>query len=203
MNDGISIVIPTYNGGEVFAKSLDKISRQEYPGKIQLIVVDSGSTDETIELAKKAGAFVKQIDKSSFHHARSRNEALDLVDFDHVVFMVQDAIPCSKTWLFDLQQALVEGKFYRFSVETDVAAVYIRQIPHDDADLFARYETDVHSDYLGHYPSIQQIESPEQFQKMPYVDALRSMRLDNVCSIYKKEALKKKPFPEVLPKQKR
>ena len=137
MNDGISIVIPTYNGGKIFAKCLEMINRQKYPGDIQLIVIDSGSMDETPGLAKKAGAFVKHVDNSSFHHARTRNEALDLVDFDHVVYMVQDAVPCSETWLSELQQALVEGKFYNFSVETDVVAVYIRQIPHNDADLFA------------------------------------------------------------------
>ena len=82
MNDGISIVIPTYNGGKIFANCLEKISRQRYPGDVQLIVIDSGSTDETPALAKNAGALVKQIDQTSFHHARTRNEALDLVDYD-------------------------------------------------------------------------------------------------------------------------
>ena len=197
MDDGISIVIPTYNGGEIFARCLEKINRQKYHGDIQLIVIDSGSTDETPGLAKKAGALVKHVDNRSFHHARTRNEALALVEFDHVVYMVQDAVPCSETWLSELQQALVNGKFYNFSVETDVAAVYIRQIPHDDADLFARFETDFHNDYLGHYPRIQQIESLEKFHKMSYEAALRSIRLDNVCTIYKKEALLKNPFPEI------
>jgi len=197
MNDGISIVIPTYNGGKVFAQCLEKITQQNFSGQIQLVVIDSGSTDETPMLAKKAGAIVKGIDKSLFHHSRTRNEALRWVEFDHVVYMVQDAIPCSNTWLFDLKQALVKGKFYRFSDENDVVAVYIRQIPHDDADFFARCEMDVHSEYLGHYPKIQQIESLKQFHNMSYEAALRSVRLDNVCTIYKKETLIKNPFPEI------
>ena len=197
MNNGISIVIPTYNGGKIFAQCLERITQQKFPGQVQIVVIDSGSTDETRTLAKKAGAIVKKIDKNSFHHARTRNKALDLVKFEHVVYMVQDAIPCSSTWLFDLKQALVQGKFYRFSIENDVVAVYIRQIPHDDANLFARFQTDFHNEYLGHYPKIQKINSLKQFHNMSYKAALRSVRLDNVCTIYKKEALIKNPFPDI------
>jgi len=62
-------------------------------GEIQLIVVDSGSTDGTIELAERAGALIRRIDKNKFHHAKTRNEAVLLADFDNIVFTVQDAIP--------------------------------------------------------------------------------------------------------------
>lgn len=109
MNDGISIIIPTYNGGSVFSICLEKINQQNYTKKIQLIVVDSGSTDGTPELAEKAGAFVSSIDKREFHHARTRNKALSLAKFNKVVYTVQDAIPCSNRWLSDLERSLNEN----------------------------------------------------------------------------------------------
>ena len=59
MQKGISIIIPTYNGGRVFSKCLEMIMRQDYGGEIELIVVDSGSTDGTIELAERVGAFIR------------------------------------------------------------------------------------------------------------------------------------------------
>ncbi len=188
MNDGISIIIPTYNGGSIFSKCLEKINQQDYSGKIQLIVVDSGSTDGTPELAQKAGALVKKIDKSEFHHAKTRNEALYLAKFDKVVYTVQDIIPCSETWLSDLERSLIE---------TGVAAVYTDQAPHDDANPYARFENQCIRDFRGQEPVLQSLDSVESFRKMPYHDAYRAIALDNVCAIYRKESLMDVPFPEV------
>ena len=96
MEKGISIIVPTYNGGQVFSKCLEMIGQQDYSGQIQLIIVDSGSTDGTVELAERARGLVKRIDKNRFHHANTRNEAVLLADFSNIVFTVQDAVPCSK-----------------------------------------------------------------------------------------------------------
>ncbi|MBC8427082.1 MAG: glycosyltransferase, partial [Deltaproteobacteria bacterium] len=52
MEKGISIIIPTYNGGRIFSKCLEMIGQQDYGAEIQLIIVDSGSTDGTVELAE-------------------------------------------------------------------------------------------------------------------------------------------------------
>ena len=188
MNQGISIIIPTYNGGSIFSKCLEKINQQDYSGKIQLIVIDSGSIDGTPELAQKAGAFVSSIDKREFHHAKTRNKALSFAKFNKVVYTVQDAIPCSNTWLSDLERSLAED---------GVAAVYTDQIPHDDADVFARFEIESISNGRGRQPVLQQLESHESFQKMPYDEAYRAIGLDNVCAIYRKELLVNIPFPEV------
>ena len=53
----ISIVIPTYNEEINIERCLSSIIRQNYPSqKIELIVVDDDSTDNTINIAKKFGA---------------------------------------------------------------------------------------------------------------------------------------------------
>lgn len=188
MEKGISIIIPTYNGGQIFSKCLEMVGRQDYGGKIQLIIVDSGSTDGTVASAERAGALVKRIDKNRFHHARTRNEAVLLARFNSIVFTVQDAVPCSTSWLSDLERSLCE---------TDVAAVYTDQIPHDDATPYARFEIESISKARGREQKIQQIESLEAFREMPYDAAYRTISLDNVCAIYKKELLVNIPFPEV------
>ena len=188
MNKGISIIIPTYNGGKIFLQCLEKIGQQEYDGEIQLIVVDSGSTDGTAELAEKTGGLVKRIDKRQFHHAKTRNEALSLVKFDKVVFTVQDAIPCSDTWLLDLENSINQH---------DVVAVYTDQIPHDDANPYACFENQCIRDFRGQEPVLQSLDSVESFRKMPYHDAYRAIALDNVCAIYRKKSLMDVPFPEV------
>jgi glycosyltransferase involved in cell wall biosynthesis len=188
MEEGISIIIPTFNGGEVFFRCLKEIGRQNYGGPVQLIVIDSGSIDGTVELAQKAGALVRRIHKRKFHHARTRNHALPLARFDQVVYMVQDVVPCADTWLAHLEKALMEH---------DVAAVYAEQIPRDDATPSARFESESIQYGRGREPVIHSLESYESFQQMPYDAAYRSIGLDNICAIYRKDLLVKTPFPEV------
>jgi len=188
MKNGINIIIPTYNGGQVFSKCLEMIGQQDYGAEIQLIVVDSGSTDGTIELAERAEALIRKIDKNEFHHANTRNEAVLLADFENIVFTVQDAVPCSESWLSELERSLFEA---------DVAAVYTDQIPHDDATPYARFEIESISRARGREQKIQQIESLEAFNEMPYDVAYRTISLDNVCAIYRKDLLIDIPFPEV------
>jgi len=188
MENGVSIIIPTCNGGRIFSECLFAIKRQDYTDPLQLIVVDSGSTDRTVELAIKAGAQVQRIDPKQFHHAGTRNEAISLADHERIVLMVQDAIPCSESWLTALAQALDEHP---------VAAAYTAQIPHDDATPFARFEIESINEARGYDPVVQEMESLESYAEMPYHRAYRMIGLDNVCAIYRKDLLLKTPFPEV------
>jgi glycosyltransferase involved in cell wall biosynthesis len=188
MNNGISIIIPTCNGGRLFKSCLEKIRGQEYEGPVQLIVIDSGSLDGTAEAAEQAGALVKRIPKARFHHARTRNEALSLTTFDKVVFTVQDAVPCSTTWLSDLENALDAHP---------VVAVYTDQVHHEDATPYARFENQSIRNFRGQEPVLQALDSVESFRRMPYYDAYRAIALDNVCAIYRKAAIMAIPFPEV------
>ncbi len=188
MKRGISIVIPTHNGGLVFEKCLKAINTQDYTGETQLIIIDSGSSDGTWERAEKAGALVRHIDKHEFHHARTRNEALSDVKHDCVVYTVQDAIPYTKAWLSALEHSLLNH---------DVGAVYTGQMPHDDAELFVRFLVDAFNDTYGHEPLIQFLESRDEFERMPYKEAYKRIHLDNVCAIYKTDLLKGSPFPQV------
>ena len=55
----MSILIPTLNASSVLENCLESIKKQNYPTeKIEIIVADGGSTDGTVEMAKKYGAVV-------------------------------------------------------------------------------------------------------------------------------------------------
>ncbi|MDJ0367079.1 glycosyltransferase [Hymenobacter sp. H14-R3] len=49
----LSVVIPSYNQGQFIERTLLSILRQDYPGKVEVIVADGGSTDETVAILKK------------------------------------------------------------------------------------------------------------------------------------------------------
>ena len=76
----IALVIPTWNGGARFEALLDSLAQQELGADddaFQLVVFDSGSTDGTLEAARRAGALVESIDQSTFNHGRTRNLAIE------------------------------------------------------------------------------------------------------------------------------
>lgn len=53
----VSIIIPTYNSGKTLDKCLESIRQQTY-NNIEIIIIDGGSKDETISIAKMYGAMV-------------------------------------------------------------------------------------------------------------------------------------------------
>ena len=142
------------------------ISKHQYAGEKQIVIIDSGSDDGTCEEALKSDAELIKIDKKDFHHSRTRNQAIASALHPYVILMVQDAIPLTETWLADMVNSLEKD---------DVVGVYGRQIPHDDADLFAMFSVDYHSSYLGNKTIIQRIDKINEFNKLSYEQAIKSI----------------------------
>jgi rhamnosyltransferase len=128
-----SILIPTKNGGQEFDSCLGAVYRQQDVGPVEVIVVDSGSTDETLEIARKYPVRLERIPPEEFHHARTRNFAAGLAAGRFLVFLSQDAIPTSDTWL-----AALIGNFE----DTSVGGVYGRQIPKLGSSLERQHTLD-------------------------------------------------------------
>lgn len=73
----ISIVIPTYNSERVLPQCLESIFRQDYPRKkVEIIVVDGGSTDRTVEIAKSFNAKI-------IYEKTGRPESATAIGYNH------------------------------------------------------------------------------------------------------------------------
>jgi len=116
----LSIVIPTKNGGPLFRKVVEALEHQTIWRTTELIVVDSGSTDGTPDVACSHGARVSKIAPEDFNHGTTRDYGISLANGDIVVLMVQDAVPNDSK--------LLETILKRFS-DPELAGVYVRQIP--------------------------------------------------------------------------
>jgi len=121
-----SIIILTKNGGTDFSRLLERIYSQQYDGSFEVIVIDSGSTDDTLEAAKKYPVRMVEIKPAEFHHGRTRNLGADLAQGQYLVYITQDALPVSNDWLQSLTDNLADPQ---------VAMVIGRQIPHENTSL--------------------------------------------------------------------
>jgi rhamnosyltransferase len=121
-----SILLLTKNAGSDLKQLLPAVFSQNFPGTFDVIAVDSGSTDGTLELLSRFPVLVKQISPVEFHHARTRNYAATFATGQILVFLSQDAIPATNNWL--------HGLVSNFD-DPQVGAVYGRQFPRPESSL--------------------------------------------------------------------
>jgi len=116
----VSIIILTKNAGDSFRQLLDRVYSQKSDSQFEVLVVDSGSKDNTLKIAKDFPVTITEIKSSEFHHGRTRNLGAELAQGSILVYITQDALPLKNDWLQKLTHSL-KGK--------GVAMVCGRQIP--------------------------------------------------------------------------
>ena len=111
-----SVVIRAYNEAAQIGRLLEGLSRQTLRD-LEVILVDSGSTDSTVELAKAAGAKVVHILPEEFTFGRSLNLGLAAATCELVVIASAHVYPVYPDWLerllepfSDLHVVLTYGK---------------------------------------------------------------------------------------------
>ena len=147
----ISIVIPVKDGGEDLVACLGAIARQEVDEEFEVVVVDSGSRDGSVEVARSHGAKVQEIDPAEFNHGATRNLGARLAGGDILVFISQDAEAVRPDWLRLLTAPLRD--------DDELAGVYGRQLARDDAVPPERFFLDF---LYGPRPRVQEIAAPSE-----------------------------------------
>jgi len=107
----ISVIILTYNGGEVLKKAITSLKEQKLRAEIEIIAVDSKSTDGTIEYLQKAGVRIISIDKNKFKYGPAREIGFSLASGDIIVTQSQDVLPISNRYLSLLVEPLIYNRF--------------------------------------------------------------------------------------------
>ena len=136
----VSVVVPTYNGGTQFETMLQALKQQKNCGCVEIVVVDSGSIDGTVELCKQHGVTLLQIPNKQFSHSGARNMGAEMASGDIIVFMTQDALPSSEVWLSEMITPILFG-------EAD--AVSCGEECPEGTDLYYRILNFGHAFYVG------------------------------------------------------
>lgn len=98
-----TIIIPTFNGERYLERILNMVDVQLYTGTVEVLVIDSGSTDRTLEILRSWPAVrLYEIPNSQFQHGRTRNLAAHLARGECLVFLTQDAVPLTENWLAEI-----------------------------------------------------------------------------------------------------
>lgn len=139
----ISIVIPTLNAGIEFRWLLCKLVDQQGIGSLEIVIVDSGSTDGTVQLARDCGCSVIEIPSGSFSHGNSRNTGADAASGDYLLFMVQDAYPIGNYWIYGMLS------FLREHSDIKLAAVSCAEFSRSDSDMMYDWSIKNHYSFLG------------------------------------------------------
>jgi len=146
----ISVLIPVKDGGSGLVRCLQAIMAQKVEDEVEVVVVDSGSSDGSPDRARELGAEVHEIPASDFVHGATRNLAAQLSRGEVLVFTTQDAVPADDHWLDRLVRAL-EGD--------GVVGAYGRQLPHEDATPPEQFFLDF---MYGASPRIQRLGGIEE-----------------------------------------
>ena len=126
----VSVIIPTWNGAQWLEAVLSGLTQQTLVPD-EIIVVDSGSTDGTLDIVRRHGIRLVEIAQQDFDHGGTRTMAAGLAVGDILVFMTQDAVPADR----DALELLVQP----FAQDDSIAAAYGRQLPNSDASPFSEH----------------------------------------------------------------
>ena len=185
----VSVIIPTKNAGSDFARVLEKITCQKGIREVEIIVIDSGSSDETLDTAQKFGSRIYQISPEEFNHGTTRNFGAEKARGNYICFLVQDAIPAGDFWLYSMVKVL-EG-------DPLIAAATCKQIPRSDADLFACFGLWQHYFYTLAADSDRICHTNADFETLTGEEKRRLAGLDDVSCLIRKDVFEKFRFRKI------
>ena len=182
----ISVVVPTYNPGAELRALLAALAGQSLPAREILLVDSSADSSHTQQVARVFGARFESVTAEGFGHGRTRNDAAAMCSGKMIAFFTQDAVPAEDNVLERMAEAL--------TLE-NVAGVYARQIPREDASARTRAEV------LGWFedgvrPFVQGGLEPGEWEELSPLERYRRARFDNVASMVRADVLRDYPFPE-------
>ena len=131
----VSVLMPLMDAGAALRQTLPILLEQEVDAELEIVAVDSASTDDTVEVLEEFGATVLTIDPTEFDHGLTRNLLAAHARGDYLVLLNGLSRPCDENWLAPLVSVLAG--------DPTVAGVASRVLPYPEADLLTRRDVEL------------------------------------------------------------
>ncbi len=178
----ISVVIPVKNGDHWLGETIPAILNQQVNGAIEIIAVDSGSTDKSLSILSSYPVTIIQINPEEFDHGLTRNLGARNAKGKFIVMTVQDAKPLSSLWLQELLNGFID--------ETVAGVCGQQMVTHDIDKNPVEWYRPISKPKLRKY----QFSNKADFLNLSPEEQLAICRWDDVNAMYRAEILKQLPF---------
>lgn len=126
----VSFILLTFNGGDGVRKCLESVKKLDYPKKlIDVVVVDNGSKDESVKIARKFGWKVYLHPEGDLYSNWVRG--LHKVKGEFVFYLEQDIVIRNKNFIKEMIKPLLE--------DNRLVATFTKEYPKSDMNWACRY----------------------------------------------------------------
>lgn len=170
--DKTVVLVPTRNPGSQWVEFLQSLDSQTICPK-RIIVLDSESTDGSVQAAQAKGHTVHTVKRCHFNHGGTRQAGLEdyAQSADFAVFLTQDAILAHNDALSQLLAAFDDPQ---------VAAAYGRQLPHANSTPISAHAR------LFNYPEMAHTFTLQD----KTIEGIKTCFLSNSFAAYRLSALR-------------
>lgn len=185
----VSIIIRTRNEEQFIEKCIKKINNQKTSYKYEIIIIDSESTDKTIEIATKYKVRILSISSKDFNFGTSINLGVSMARGKYCVFLSAHALPENNEWLEKLVYGCNQDK---------VVASYSRQTYDKDADII---EARGLKTKFGFRNRIQNFDDfIRKYKRSPktFLEYRNYITFSNASSCIKREVALSIPFKKII-----
>lgn len=184
----VTIVIPTKNAGNLLDEVLKKIYEQKTIYKYEVICVDSGSKDNTVEIIKKYDCKLVEIPAKDFGHGKTRNLGASKGTGEFIIFITQDAVPANDEWIQNFVDAM--------KLDDNIVGGFGIHYPYPDCNLFDKKDLKIHFDGFGADNTIYYLEDKARYDNEEGYRHLLAFFSDN-NSCLRRSIWEKYPYDDV------
>lgn len=185
-----SVVIPMKNPGPIFREVLTAVCKQQASFDFDVLVVDSGSTDGSVEFVQAFGdprVRLIQIKPTEFGHGKTRNFAVANTEGEYAVVITHDALPVDEHWLAAMVQTA--------DADSRIAGVFGRHIAYPSASPYTKRDLEAHFANFAAEPVVELTDRARYDRDESYRQRLHFFSDNN--ALLRRSVWQSHPYPDV------